>query len=362
MTNGTALTAIHRAALNLVTEAQRCGVVVTIETTPRHPLAVGNYWMQASVRPARTPPPYANSYAGALSRELLGIVRTAQSQYKRLLQAAETATEQAQTKRDLSDSLEVIEHAVQNSLLSLTTPDSVDHARELQALRKKVATYEARDALGLPPPPATTYAPLTIDEARDLTCMLAGAPWPGEVLPELQRLLAIYDGLRAQGQRPVDPASLPRKVAKVVMRTGQLPAAGQQPAPSDAPAVDEPDEVTQLRALAATCYAGLGAECNLPENWLDALNAAANGEPFTTAGLLPFRAEPSPQANSLPEDAGRLEQIAEAIRDYHHALDMRKHGGLAESEAFSSICNTMGMHWNRGEEAARRAARKQGGA
>lgn len=45
-----------------------------------------------------------------------------------------------------------------------------------------------------------------------------------------------------------------------------------------------------LRGLAATCYAGLGAECNLPENWLDALNAAANGEAFDNEGLLPFTA------------------------------------------------------------------------
>ncbi|MBA4005661.1 MAG: hypothetical protein C0477_19820 [Delftia sp.] len=45
-----------------------------------------------------------------------------------------------------------------------------------------------------------------------------------------------------------------------------------------------------LRGLAATCYAGLGAECNLPENWLDALNAAANGQAFDTEGLLPFSA------------------------------------------------------------------------
>lgn len=45
-----------------------------------------------------------------------------------------------------------------------------------------------------------------------------------------------------------------------------------------------------LRGLAATCYAGLGAECNLPENWLDALNAAANGQAFDTEGLLPFAA------------------------------------------------------------------------
>ena len=81
-----------------------------------------------------------------------------------------------------------------------------------------------------------------------------------------------------------------------------------------------------------------------------------NGWPY------PEPTPPAQAADSVLEDAARLEQIAEAIRDYHHALDMRKHGGLAESAAFSSICNTMGMHWNRGEEAARRAARKQGGA
>jgi hypothetical protein len=67
------------------------------------------------------------------------------------------------------------------------------------------------------------------------------------------------------------------------------------------------------------------------------------------------------KADSVLEDAALLEQIAEAIRDYHHALDMRKNGGLAESVAFNSICQTMGMNWNQGEEAARRAARKQGG-
>jgi len=49
-------------------------------------------------------------------------------------------------------------------------------------------------------------------------------------------------------------------------------------------------EVERLRGLAATCYAGLGAECDLPEVWLDALNSAANGEPFTTENLLPYAA------------------------------------------------------------------------
>lgn len=91
---------------------------------------------------------------------------------------------------------------------------------------------------------AQDYAPLTLAEARDLTCMLAGAPWPDEMLPELQQLLGIYDGLRAHGQRPVDPATLPRKVAKVVMKTGLLPTSAQQPAPSAAPAVIPPAAIT----------------------------------------------------------------------------------------------------------------------
>lgn len=47
-------------------------------------------------------------------------------------------------------------------------------------------------------------------------------------------------------------------------------------------------QIHQLRSLASACYAGLGAECNLPEPWLDALSAAANGKPFDTDGLLPF--------------------------------------------------------------------------
>ena len=61
-------------------------------------------------------------------------------------------------------------------------------------------------------------------------------------------------------------------------------------------------------------------------------------------------------ADSVLEDAARLEQIAEAIRDYHYALDTRKHGGVAESAAFNSICLTMGMHWEQGKEADRRTA------
>lgn len=105
----------------------------------------------------------------------------------------------------------------------------------------------------------------------------------------------------------------------------------QQPAPSAAGDVfDEPDEVIKLRALAATCYAGLGAECNLPENWLDALNAAANGEPFTTSGLLPYKAQPSPtpQADSTPAADPDGEAFRTAAR---LGLTLRFYGGCAQS-------------------------------
>lgn len=47
-------------------------------------------------------------------------------------------------------------------------------------------------------------------------------------------------------------------------------------------------EIKSLRELVATCYAGLGAECNLPVEWLDVLNQAANGQKFSVVNLLPF--------------------------------------------------------------------------
>lgn len=56
------------------------------------------------------------------------------------------------------------------------------------------------------------------------------------------------------------------------------------------------------------------------------------------------------------EDAARLEQIADAIRDYHYALDTRQHAGIAITSAFETISVAMGMSWAQGIEATRRAA------
>lgn len=355
MTTPTALTAIRRAALNLVTEAQRCGVVVTIDTTPHQPLAMGNHDMSVSVREARRPPPFAADYSARLGTELLGIVATARAQAKRIIEGTGTLSDRTQDRHDLPETLQVIHHAVQHGLESLTDSSSTDYAHELQALRKKVATYEARDALGRMHPPAgepgpdgkewaktasgyahveamlpradgqgrgpfwygwalrgafvagaewqeardlhaptPTYLPLTLAEARDLTCMLAGAPWPDEMLPELQQLLGIYDGLRAHGQRPVDPATLPRKVAKVVMRTGLLPDTAQpanggpgdvnwigtsshhllpKPAATDAAHATTPETVDALKLLAqvAACFT---RDDDLPDGLLTRIDAA----------------------------------------------------------------------------------------
>lgn len=44
---------IFRRAVALVELARECGLVLTIETTPREPLAMGHYDMVVGVRPAR---------------------------------------------------------------------------------------------------------------------------------------------------------------------------------------------------------------------------------------------------------------------------------------------------------------------
>lgn len=51
--NQSAANIIYAKALELVNEAKREGVVLTIETQPKQPLAMGNYRMHVSVRVAR---------------------------------------------------------------------------------------------------------------------------------------------------------------------------------------------------------------------------------------------------------------------------------------------------------------------
>ena len=44
---------IHRQALELVNQARELGYVITIDTVPEQPLAMGNHTMLVNVRPAR---------------------------------------------------------------------------------------------------------------------------------------------------------------------------------------------------------------------------------------------------------------------------------------------------------------------
>ena len=49
-------------------------------------------------------------------------------------------------------------------------------------------------------------------------------------------------------------------------------------------------------------------------------------------------------------------RIEAAIRDYHYALDMRQHGGVAQDKAIKAIESALNLHWRQGEELARRKA------
>lgn len=53
MTYKVNLDAIRARAESLVKLAKECDVVLTINTTPKQPLAMGNYDMTVEVRPAR---------------------------------------------------------------------------------------------------------------------------------------------------------------------------------------------------------------------------------------------------------------------------------------------------------------------
>lgn len=54
----------------------------------------------------------------------------------------------------------------------------------------------------------TSYPPLTRDEIVALTCMQGGVPWPDNYIGGLVELFALFEKLRAEGKRPVDPADM----------------------------------------------------------------------------------------------------------------------------------------------------------
>lgn len=81
----------------------------------------------------------------------------------------------------------------------------------------------------------------------------------------------------------------------------------------------------------------------VPTHWMP-LPAAPTIEPAP--------ASPADQASGAAGEA--IPEILQAIRDYHYALDTRKHGGVAQDEAFHRICSALGMQWHQGREAAER--------
>ena len=48
------------------------------------------------------------------------------------------------------------------------------------------------------------------------------------------------------------------------------------------------------------------------------------------------------------EDAATLNAVRQAVLGYYAALDARKHGGVAQDEAFSAIQRALGMQWVQG--------------
>lgn len=391
---------IRQAASNLIHLASLYGFVPTIETKPGKPLAMGNHTLQLNLRPVRHPDPTAaDNCRRPHVLEKLSYHEGARDDMslEECISFLANGWRETPGRTTTQLVLQLTELLAGAPFRAYCNDDCRAYTQgteaELQALRKKVATYQARDALGLVPQPtgelgpdgkewaktaagyahvevmlpradghqsvgpywygwalrgafvagaewqearnlpapATPYAPLSAAEARDLTCMLAGAPWPDEMLPELQRLLGIYDGLRARGQRPVDPATLPRKVAKVVMKTGLLPANAQQAAQ----AVQQAGKCAQCKQA----YTHGSGSVGCPK--------CAPGVAIVEAEFQKPIAEPQPSA---------LATIEQALRDYHFALDSRQHAGVAADQAVIAISQAMGMRWKQGEEAARRAA------
>lgn len=65
----------------------------------------------------------------------------------------------------------------------------------------------------------------------------------------------------------------------------------------------------------------------------------------------------------LDEDKGaeKLGKVAQAIRDFHYALDTRQNGTVAASKALDAVQTALGMNWVQDAEAARRAREEHDG-
>lgn len=62
-------------------------------------------------------------------------------------------------------------------------------------------------------------------------------------------------------------------------------------------------------------------------------------------------------ADAMADAGAELAAIVAAVRDYHLALDLRQHGGVAAGKAIAEIERALAMPWVQGAEQARRGWR-----
>lgn len=152
---------ICAAADNLIHLARLHGVLPTLETEPRQPLAMGNHFLRLTLRPVRQPEPAAadncrrphvleklSYHEGARDDMSLeecmsflanGWKETPGRTYTQLVLQITELLAAAPAKPYCYIDCQAYTNGIE---------------AELKALRKKVATYEARDALGWLPPSA----------------------------------------------------------------------------------------------------------------------------------------------------------------------------------------------------------------
>lgn len=152
---------ILAAAGNLTHLARLNGVLPTLETEPRQPLAMGNHFLRLTLRPVRQPEPAAadNCRRPDLLEKLAYHEGARQDMsLEDCLSFLANGWKETPGRTYTQLVLQITELLAAAPYRPYCNDDCRAYAQgieaELQALRKKVATYEARDALGLIPAPA----------------------------------------------------------------------------------------------------------------------------------------------------------------------------------------------------------------
>lgn len=73
--------------------------------------------------------------------------------------------------------------------------------------------------------------------------------------------------------------------------------------------------------------------------------ALCNEDESYTCGEGYTREQAQEHANEIVRRWNAHDEIVKAVEEYHRALDNRKHGGIAQSEAIQKIEAVLDMHW-----------------